>query len=92
MFAFVDDDLAVAFYVEIDEASVGENDPKAKAFHADLFDRFALHHLEGHYSFRLRPYHDLSVLRLGHRCNAASSVNEKGGGPNMQKRPAAKGL
>jgi hypothetical protein len=42
-FAFVDDDLAVAFYVEIDKAPVGENDPQTKAFHTYLFDRFALH-------------------------------------------------
>lgn len=43
VFAFVDDDVAVAFYIEIDKAAVGKNDPQAKAFHADLVDRFALH-------------------------------------------------
>lgn len=57
-FAFIDDDLARTFYIEIDIASIGKNDPQAKAFHADLFDRFALHRFEVQYSFRLRPYHD----------------------------------
>ena len=61
-FAFIDDDLSgiVALDIKIDKASIGKNDPQAKAFRADLVDRFALHRFKGHYSFHLRPYHDLS--------------------------------
>lgn len=47
-FTFINDDLAriVGVDVEIDKTSVRKNDPQAKPFHADLFDRFALHRVK----------------------------------------------
>ena len=65
-FAFVDEYLAGvgAFDVEIDKAAVGKNDPQAKAFHADLLDRFPFHHFKVQNSFRLWPYHDFECITV----------------------------
>ena len=92
VFAFVDDDLAVAFYVEIDKGSIRKNDPQAKAFHADLFDCFALHRFEGKYSFRLGPDHDFECITGRMPLQRCIDSETKKRRVEYAKRPAAKWL